>query len=287
MAATARELEEAGVDALRRQALQEAFGLLLQAADQHLAEGRPGEARRIVGNVIGLFRGGGRPEQALSLVEHVLELPAEPANDFALVSCASLLDLVGDPRAEELWLRAGRTFLASMPLMDLNCRAHAAGAAIAQSQSDGLARARAVVAEAPQPALQVGLVGAVGDSAGKAGVPFLAQAVWLMLRDTSTYNSSNAPFLRRLIDRLPPEAPLVASLLGFGLFATYSQPERTAELKPALDEAVTAVAKARNVTLDAMVAAVKAADPRILRAGVELLVPRESWLVSKAPLARA
>lgn len=287
MAHTARELEEVGVDALRRQDLKEAIGLLLQAADAYVAQGAPRDARRILGNVVSMFRGSTRPDQALGLVEQVLQLPAEAANDFALVNCASLLDLLGDPRAQDLWLRAGRTFLASMPLMDVNCRAHAAGAAIAQGHRDGPATARAVIAETPQASLQVGLVGAVGDSAGRLGLPYLAQAVWLMLKDPSTYNTSNQPFWRRLIDRLEPQAPLVAALLGYGLFATYSQPERTAELKPGLDEAVTVVAQARKVPLDAMVAAVKAADPRLLRAGVEQLIPKETWLVSGAPPAQA
>ena len=101
------------------------------------------------------------------------------------------------------------------------------------------------------------------------------------------FNTSNQPYWRKLIDRLSPEVPLVAMLLGFGLFATSSQPARAAELKPGLDGAVNAIAMARRLPLDAVVAEVKAADPRLLRAGVELLIARETWLVSTAPPARA
>src|SRR5262249_5687105 len=175
---------------------------------------------------------------------------------------------------------------AAQPLLSLVCHAHAAGAAFAGGIEGALPGARRVVAAlGPQgtPALVTGLIGAVGDSAGDAGVPFLAQAVWLMLRHPDACNPSTAPYLPRLGARVGLADPLCVPVCALGLIRAgelRGKPDYDGVMAHAAD-LLRGVAAARGVSPDAVLDEIGRAALAVqaLDASLRALVPAGLWLV--------
>lgn len=263
-----------------------------QAARAFRAEGAPDKVRTMLGNLGFARKLIGQHRAALEAYEEAVALltPQTPPQDrgMTLMGCAGVLDLLGDPRAGGTWIDAANAF-AVQPLMALLCRAHAAGAFFAQGKEEGLQETRRVIAAlGPNgtPALVAGLIGAAGDSAGATGVPFLAQAVWLMLRHPEACNPSNAPYLPRFGARVGFADPICVSVCALGLIRAEQRrgtPEHSGVRGHALD-LLGAVAAARGRSPDAMLEELGRAAPTLDSLGEKLraLAPPRLWLVPES-----
>lgn len=200
----------AAIETLAMQKLQEGDGAqaltcFVLAADLHLQMNQRLEERRLLSSAAFLSRQLGDLTTAVELVTRALRYDGPlPANDMALASFAGVLDRAQDRRAASLWRVAAESFDDTLPLMRLVCQAHAIGADLARGVPVALPNARAFFAQlgpSTLPSHWAGYLGAVGDSANAAGLPFLAQAAWVMARESSAWNESNAPFWWLLIER--------------------------------------------------------------------------------------
>ncbi len=265
------------------------------AARAFRVEGAPDKVRKVLNNLGFARRLLGQPQAAFEAYDEAVALlgPETPPQErgLALMGCAGALDLLRDPRAGSAWVGAAKAF-AAQPLMALVCRAHAAGAFFAQGKEEALQAARQVVAALGRngtPELVAGLIGAVGDSAGAAGVPFLAQAVWLMLQHPEACNASNAPYLVRFGERVGFADPLCVSVCALGLIRAGQRldtPEHSGVQGHAFD-LVRALAAARGVSPDAMLEEVGRAGPALDSLGEKLrsLVPPRLWLMTEGVAA--
>lgn len=285
-----RAVEAAANAAVQSGNVGEGVTGLLRAAELYIAAQQPAEARRLYSSVAFMMRQLGVLEGAVEVVNGALALPGAPEeDDWAMASFAGVLDRAIDPRASALWRRAADTFARTNPLMHLNCLAHAAGADLAHDEPNalGLAHAtmRRLTPDTP-PSFVAGIIGAIGDSAGERGVPFLAQAVWLMVYQPDAYNTSTQPFWIQLIERSGFASELALALCALGLGCTVSQPALEQQLMPVVLGVTAECAKARGVAMEAMVEDVKRSVSLVgsLGATLERLVPRDHWLlVEPAP----
>ncbi|MFT3772599.1 MAG: tetratricopeptide repeat protein [Minicystis sp.] len=263
-----------------------------KAARAFRAEGAPDRARAVLGNLGFARKLLGQHRAALEAYEEAIALltPKTPLQEqgMVLMGCAGVLDLLGDRRAGGTWMGAAKAF-AAQPLMVLVCQAHAAGAFFALGEEVALQSARQVVAAlgpSGTPALVAGLIGAAGDSAGAAGVPFLAQAVWLMLRDPEACNPSNAPYLLRFGERVGFADPICVPVCALGLIRAEQRrgtPEHGGVKGHAVD-LLHAVAAARGKSPEAMLEDIGRAGPALDALGEKLLAlaPPRLWLVPES-----
>jgi hypothetical protein len=219
----AQQLADAAMAAMHHGNLPQAAQQLEAAAHAFVRESNPGGAAASYSNLafvrklLGDFRGG------VAAVDEALKLVTTPSQErgMMLLTRAGLLDRLKDPDAQIAWTKAAQCF-AQQPTMQLVCRAHSAGAAIACGSQDGFAIGRDVVGQlgpAPSPALLAGLIGAIGDSAGDMGLPYLAHAMLVMHRHMEAFNSSNAPHWAALVERVGYHTTLGLGLCGLGMIA--------------------------------------------------------------------
>ncbi len=224
---SARATEDEGMTALMDGRMDEAVVLLARAADEYVVEKDDLGAMSVLANLAFLHRQHHQLPRALELTNRALTFPVAPADAaIALVNCAGVLDRALDRRARGVWMLAAQGFTDKQPLMQVVCLAHAIGAELAQGSSGGLTAARALLAQvsvgAPVPML-AGFVGAIGDSAGPHGVPFLAQAVWLMANDATAFTGSTQSHWALLVERTGFAEPLALSLCVLGLGAALAR----------------------------------------------------------------
>ena len=74
-----------------------------------------------------------------------------------------------------------------------------------------------------KPSMLAGFVGAIGDSAGPAGVPFLAQSVWVLTSDITAFNASTQPHWAMLVEQLGFDANLAVPLCVLALGGTLAR----------------------------------------------------------------
>jgi hypothetical protein len=134
------------------------------------------------------------------------------------------------------------------------------------------------------PALVVGLLGAFGDSAGGAGIPFLAQATLLMRLHKDAFNETNAHVLVLLAERLGLSHPLCAPLCALGLILMHGHrgmPDHTT-LAAAIQDLVERCAATRSIPVAALMDEIEAdIDPvGRLVASLRALVPPDLWLIA-------
>ncbi len=218
---SARATEDEGMTALMDGRVDDAIALLARAADEYVTEKDDLGAMSVLANLAFLHRQHHQLPRALELTNRALAFPVAPADSaMALVNCAGVLDHALDRRARGVWMLAAQGFTGKQPLMQVVCLAHAIGAELAQGSSSGITAARALLAQvslgAP-PAMVAGFVGAIGDSAGPHGVPFLAQAVWLMANDATAFTGSTQAHWALLVDRTGFGASLSLPLCVLGL----------------------------------------------------------------------
>lgn len=224
---TPGETETEGLQALARGELARALERLSCAADGYRREADQAGLLAVLGNLAFLHRQRGALDEALALVDEALTLPVPPADvPMALVSCAGVLDAARDSRAKGVWMLAAHGFVGKKPLMQVVCLAHAVGADLARGAPQGLTAARALLAQvtpgAP-PSLVAGFVGAIGESAGAEGLPFLAQAVWVAAVDAQAFTASLVEPWAALLELLGVEHPLSLPLCALALGAVLSR----------------------------------------------------------------
>lgn len=292
---TPSELEQHGLTALMEGRTGAAEEALSQAAEGYLARGDAAAAMSVLANLAFLFREQGALPRALALAEQALALGVPPADAaLALVSCASVLDRAVDVRARGVWMLAAQGFTGKQPLMQVVCLAHAVGASVAQAMPNALEAARALVAQlgptAP-PSLLAGVLGAIGESAGPASVPFLAQAVWLMTQDPSAFTGATQPHWAQLVEQLGPgsERALALCALGLGASLTRKAHPDFAGVSRGVKAVFEACARARGLDADAFAALVQAHAGALeeLPAALATLVPDGQWLLGTRPAAEA
>lgn len=218
---SARATEDEGMTALMDGRPEDAVVLLARAADEYVAEQDDLGAMSVLANLAFLYRQHHQLPRALELTNRALAFSVPPADSaMALVNCAGVLDRALDRRARGVWMLAAQGFTGKQPLMQVFCLAHAIGAELSLGSSSGVTAARALLAQvslgAP-PAMMAGFVGAIGDSAGPHGVPFLAQAVWLMTSDPTAFTASTQAHWALLVERTGFAAPLSLPLCALGL----------------------------------------------------------------------
>jgi hypothetical protein len=221
-----REAFDAAMKALERGATLAAADAFEEAARAFHAECAPERAHTALANLGAMRRQLGDLRGALQALDdashHLAGAEDAQKRGFLLFHRAALLDRLNDPAAGEAWVEARKSFVAE-PVMAGVCEAHTAGATLATNPAKGLRAARAVLERlraTATPALLAGLLGAVGESAGDAGVPFLAQAVLVMRRHRDAFNLANAPFLVLLAERLGLASLLCAPLCALGMILT-------------------------------------------------------------------
>jgi hypothetical protein len=217
-----KQLHEQALEATARGELSLAASTLEAATRVLLDEGDRVGACFSLTSLAQVLKVLGDPRAALSASDRAgalltPDMGREPLGLY-LIQRGAILDLLGDaPEALRMYERATTIFGAStQPLMALKCAAHAAGAMIAAGDGAGghAAAGRAIEQAGPGAALIVSLLGAVGESAGSAGLPYLAQAALVVCSRPETFNSSNAPYIVLLADRLGHPHPLSAALCG-------------------------------------------------------------------------
>jgi tetratricopeptide (TPR) repeat protein len=280
-----KQLSEMAMAAAQRGQLAEAAQGFDRSARAHLAARQTGAAFAALSNLAMILKLMGDLRGALAALNEALNLPAAPQErGIALMTRGSILDALNDPSAVTAWMEAA----AQLPTLAQAafCRAHAAGAGLKHGAPTALTDARNAVAGAGQvsPSLLVGLVGAVGESGGAAGVPMLAQAVLLMRRRIDAWNPSTAPFWNLLIERVGPGTPLALALCSFGLILTSmrsGQPDH-----PVLMSRIGAVldrcARARGTDVDQLLSMIQASPGAFeeIEPALRSIIPPGSWLVS-------
>lgn len=275
------------MQALTEGRAREAAELLSRAVSEYRSEGDLPGAMSVLGNLAFLSRQANDLERALQLTEEALALHVAPADAaMALMNCAGVLDRLRDRRARGVWMLAAQGFTGKQPMLQVFCLAHAIGAELAQQSPNGVSAARALlsqVAPGASPSMLAGFVGAIGDSAGPAGTPFLAQAVWLLASDPSAFNASTQPHWAMLVEQLGFDADLAVPLCVLALGGTLARQGQqdfqtlTAATKPVFE----ACAEARGLDLSAFSALVQQQVSSLdtLPAALEALVPASSWVL--------
>jgi len=261
---------------------------LESAAQAFVREGNPGSAAAAYSNlgfvrkVLGDLRGG------VAAVDEALRLVTQPSQErgMMLLTRAGLLDRLKDPDAQIAWTKAAQCF-AQQPSMALVCRAHAAGAAIACGSQDGFAIGRDVVGQlgpAPSPALLAGLIGAIGESAGDMGLPYLAHAMLVMHRHMDAFNSSNAPHWAALVERVGYHTTLGLGLCGLGMIsasASAGKPDYPGIMQH-IGSVLERCAQARGMTVDQLLTAIERDSQGIaaVRPALDQLAPATGSLAA-------
>ncbi|MBE2251934.1 MAG: hypothetical protein IAE78_20535 [Myxococcus sp.] len=286
---SAADTEAEGMKALMEGRAGDAVALLNRAADEFIAEQDDPGAVAVLANLAFLHRQQHELSRALELANQALAFGVAPADSaMALVNCAGVLDRALDRRARGVWMLAAQGFTGKQPLMQVVCLAHAIGAELAHQGPAAVSAARALLAQvnagAPTPML-AGFVGAIGDSAGPAGLPFLAQAVGLMVSDPTAFTASTQPHWALLVERLGADHALAVPLCAFGLGAALAR--RGAPDFQAVSSGVRAVfeacARARGLD-DAAFAALTqqhAASLEALPDALLALVTEGSWVLPR------
>jgi hypothetical protein len=230
-----------------------------RAAQAFVREGNAAAAATALSNLAFVRKLTGDLRGGLAAADEALRLvPAGPQRAMVLLTRAGLLDRLRDPTAQEAWLAAAQAF-SQQPGMQLSCRAHAAGAAIAQHQEDGFALARDAIGQlgpCPTPALLVGLLGAIGESAGGEGTPYFAHAMLVIHRHMDAFNSSNAPHWVALVERVGVHTQLGLGLGALGLVAALAsrgKPDH-AGIMQHVDGVLGRCAAARNLSANQLLA---------------------------------
>jgi len=284
---SARATEDEGMTALMDGRTEDAVALLARAADEYVAEQDEFGAMSVLANLAFLYRQHHQLPRALELANRALSFPVAPADSaMALVNCAGVLDRALDRRARGVWMLAAQGFTGKQPLMQVICLAHAIGAELALGTSSGLTAARALLAQvspgAPPP-LMAGFVGAIGDSAGPHGVPFLAQAVGLMANDATAFTASTQTHWALLVERTGFGEPLALSLCVLGLAAALARKHEKdfAAVSAGVHAVFESCAKARGLDEAAFAALVQtnAGTLEALPDGLRALVPAGQWVL--------
>lgn len=275
------------MQALTEGRTREASELLSRAVVEYRGEGDLAQAMSVLGNLAFLSRQAGDLKRALELTEEALVLPVPPADAaMALMNCAGVLDTLRDRRARGVWMLAAQGFTGKQPMLQVFCLAHAIGAEVAQQSPNALTAARALlsqVAPGASSSMLAGFVGAIGESAGPAGAPLLAQAVWLLTSDLTAFSASTQPHWAMLVEQLGFDADLAVPLCVLGLGGTLARQGQkdfqalTAATKPVFE----ACAAARGLDLEAFSSLVQqqVASLDALPSALEALVPDGWWVL--------
>lgn len=284
---SAIDTETAGMQALTEGRSRDALELLGRAVTEYRAENDLAGAMSVLGNLAFLSRQANDLKRALALTEEALSLHVPPAEGaMALMNCAGVLDRLRDRRARGVWMLAAQGFTGKQPMLQVFCLAHAIGAELAQQSPNAVSAARALLSQVgpgATPSMLAGFVGAIGESAGPAGVPFLAQSVWVLTSDLTAFNASTQPHWALLVEQLGFDADLAVPLCVLALGGTLARQGQkdfqtlTAATKPVFE----ACAEARKLDLEAFSSLVQQQVTSLdtLPAALEALVPESSWVL--------
>lgn len=281
------KLCDAALEAAQRGQLGEASKLFEQAARAYLdakdAEGAFNAFSNLamVRKLVGDLRGG------LAAIEEALALKA-PAQQLAIAAMTrgSILDALDQVGAVAAWAQAATLFEDKATVAF--CLAHASGVFIKHGQPDAIVDVRKAIEHAGEPTKSqlVGIVGAAGESAGKNGVPLLAQAVLLLKLHVDAWSPSTAPFWDLLVDRVGPGSPFGLALCSFGLVLTSMQ--SASPSYPMLMSRVGAVlercAAARGVSVEQLLGLIEKDAGMFLQVEPTLrgMVAADQWVVPRS-----
>jgi len=257
-----------------------------QAAQAMLASGDRAGAAASLSNLSMIKKLQGDLPGALQAIDQSLDLRASPKEAFVygLMNRAAILDELDSKDAIMAWMEVATQYddvtMAAFPL------AHCTGATIKHHpHGRSIDKAKSVMAEAANatPSQRIGIVAAIGQSAGPIGNHFLAQAIVLMVRHMEAWNPSIAPFWELFVDRIGPGSDLALAMCSLGLILT-SMKNGTPE-HPVLMSRCAAVldrvARARGVTIDTVLTMIER-DPSLftnIEAELRAIVPGDSWVV--------
>lgn len=290
---TPEQLLDEGMAAAQRSELTVAAQRFEAAARGFLAAGNRGSAQVALSNLAQMRKQAGDYRSALAAADEAVALftPETPDREraYVLFNRAGVLDRLGDPAAFEAWTATVKAMGDQRGMMAVSL-AHAAGARLLTYREEGLHNARVAISllgEHATLAHVIGLIGAVGDSApGAAGIPFLAQAVWLMQQHPETCNRSNAPFLDMLAERIGLDHPIAVLVCLLGLMLANAR--KGTEDHPAVmwwaSRMVKRCSAARSLTIEVMLGELNARARELseLAPALERMVGRD-WLVPRGP----
>jgi hypothetical protein len=211
-----------------------------------------------------------------------------PDRGPVLLARAGVLDDLGDPRAQGAWSDAA-LFFESDPLMQLVCLAHAEGARAAKEGQLDPETIRGILSKLPQPAnpgLVAGIVGAVADSAGEAGLVFYAQVGLLMLRSGEAFNTSTVHHLLRFVERVGPATPITVGLcvLGLVLCSVWKGQPEYMQLMNVITTMLSRCAEARGIDVDRFLDMIQSSTSALgeLEGDLRELVPSDRWVIAES-----
>lgn len=247
------------------------------AARRHVAAHELLAAANAYANAARLALRAGDGSSALHAADAGLQLHvAGVARSDLLIVRARALDCLDDPHAAFAWSDAGLG-TQDAELAEL-CFAHSTGAMIKHGIA-ALDTARILVTSTQHPgaAHEAALLGALGESAGRAGVPFLIQAVTVMHRQ-GALTPETIVYWEALLALVGDDLSLGLCALGVALLA--GSPKREA-LHARVLAAIERCAAARAITLEALLTdAVAFAHAHDVLAELRQLAGPEHWLLS-------
>ncbi len=288
MANDGARLAEAAFAAAQRGEYPDAVTGFERAAQAHLAARDTGGAFAALSNLAMVRKLLGDLRGAVAAIDQALALPSEPQpRMIALMTRASILDALDDREAITAWQAAAEQ--AADPAAESFARAHAAGALLKHGHPAALTTARAVILLAnagtgATPSQLIGIVGAIGESAGAAGVPMLAQAVLLLQRHMDAFDPSTAPFWDLLVDRVGPGTPFAIALCSFGLIVASlkrGQPEFPV-LMSRIGAVLDRIAHAHRISVEDVLAAIERRPElfQVVDPTLRGLIPADSWVIA-------
>jgi tetratricopeptide (TPR) repeat protein len=212
---------------------------------------------------------------ALEACDRAFAIVPPSENVEAFITRGHALDELGLKTAAQAWRDASRW--AADPSMKLGCDAHAAGAALRHER-------------APLPPELVGrrephelatILAAIGDSAGKDGNGYLAQAAWMVFNIDGLYTPSNVASIELLAQRVgltSESAYHLTALVLLRMLATKDAPDTNQRAIAFVDR----VANARGMARDALIAFLSRDNDPFTKIDFALrsLAARTPWLVS-------
>jgi hypothetical protein len=210
---------------------------------------------------------------ALEACDRAFAIVPPSENVEAFITRSEALDELGMKTASQAWRDAGRW--AADPALKLRCDAHAAGAAVRHER----APLPPELVGQRDPAELATILAAIGDSAGKDGHGYLAQAAWMVLNIDGLFTPTNIASIELLAQRVglsSESAYHLTALVLLRMLATKDAPDANQSAIAFVDR----VANARGMTRDALIAFLSRDDDPFTKIDFALrsLAARTPWI---------
>lgn len=278
---TATDPIRRATEALMRGDMLGAAAELERGAREREAGGDTGSAASMYRELAQLRRDMRDPQGALEACDRALAIVPPSLNYEAFVVRAGALDDQDNPLSVEAWRDAARW--ATSDLDKLVCEAHAIGGTVRHDakKSELPKDYVAMLGSPPPPMTLTTVLGAIGQSAGKLGTGYLAQAAWIVFNVDGMMTVTAVDLLDALVRRVgetSEDGYTVAALIMLRL-AAKGPMEPTAA--PAAIAVVDRIAKARKLTREGLMQVLARDDNPFVKIDFALrsLAARTPWLI--------